>query len=199
MHCNIIQDLIPLYVDGCCSAESVRLVEEHTQSCAACGSCLENARMPLLGTEVVSAPKIRKISEWKASILQSILFLLYFAVITVGVAMEAQTPSGPLNGFWAFGLVVPATGFLLSLVNWYFIRLYNSRRSFVLGSLVCIVISSLCCFLLGAFHYEVPLTDFKRLFHMAFGYHLIGAVFSAINLILSVLLSKLYAKMVGKE
>lgn len=199
MNCDTIQDLIPLFVDGCCSAESGRLVEEHIKSCGVCRACLESAEKALPQTEFVSAPEIRRISEWKASILQSILFLLYFAVITIGVALEARTPSGLMNGFWAFALVVPATGFLLSLINWYFIRVYKSKRSFVIGSLVCTLASSLCCFLVGAFHYEVPLMDLKLLLYMAFGYSFIGTLFFGMNIMMSLLLSKLYAKMVGKE
>ena len=34
--CNIIQDLLPLYLDNACSAESRELVEEHLEQCAAC-------------------------------------------------------------------------------------------------------------------------------------------------------------------
>lgn len=199
MNCDVIQDLIPLYIDGCCSTESGRLIEEHIKTCSTCRGCIESAGKPLTQTEIVFVPKISKISEWKASVLQSVLLLLYFAVITFGVAMEARTPSGLMNGFWAFALVVPATGFLLSLVNWYFIRIYKTRKTFVCGSLVCTVVASFCCFLVGAFHYEVPLMDLKLLFHMAFGYSVIGTVFFYVNLILSVLLSKSYAKMVGKE
>ncbi len=187
MKCDIIQDLIPLYADSCCSAESARLVEEHIKSCGACRSCLENARKPLVLSEAVSVPKVSRISAWKASILQSILFLLYFTVITVGVALEARSTSGPANGVWAFRLVVPATGFLLSLVNWYFIQFYRSRRAFVIGSFVCTVVLSLCCVLIGVFHYGVPLWNCLR-----------GAAFFGINLILSAVLSGRYAKMVGK-
>lgn len=35
-NCNIIQDLLPLYLDNACSAESRELVEEHLEQCAAC-------------------------------------------------------------------------------------------------------------------------------------------------------------------
>lgn len=34
--CNIIQDLLPLYLDNACSKESRELVEEHLARCAAC-------------------------------------------------------------------------------------------------------------------------------------------------------------------
>ena len=36
MNCEIIKDLIPLYIDGCCSKESERAVEEHLSVCSEC-------------------------------------------------------------------------------------------------------------------------------------------------------------------
>ena len=34
--CDIVQDLLPLYVDGCCTQSSRELVEEHLEECPAC-------------------------------------------------------------------------------------------------------------------------------------------------------------------
>ena len=34
--CEIVQDLLPLYVDGCCTQSSRELVEEHLKECSAC-------------------------------------------------------------------------------------------------------------------------------------------------------------------
>lgn len=34
--CDIIQDLLPLYIDSCCSAASRKLVEEHLEQCEDC-------------------------------------------------------------------------------------------------------------------------------------------------------------------
>jgi len=36
IHCHIIQDLLPLYIDRVCSKETLCLVEEHLRSCSAC-------------------------------------------------------------------------------------------------------------------------------------------------------------------
>ena len=41
MNCNVIQDLLPLFVDRCCSEESAQLVKSHTAQCAACKKTLE--------------------------------------------------------------------------------------------------------------------------------------------------------------
>ena len=34
--CDIIQDLLPLYIDSCCHPGSRELVEEHLKTCPAC-------------------------------------------------------------------------------------------------------------------------------------------------------------------
>ena len=34
--CEVIRDLLPLYIDGCCSGESRKLVEEHLEGCEDC-------------------------------------------------------------------------------------------------------------------------------------------------------------------
>ena len=36
MDCKIINDLIPLYIDGCCSEESKKAVNEHIEKCSSC-------------------------------------------------------------------------------------------------------------------------------------------------------------------
>ena len=42
--CEIIRDLLPLYVDDICSEKSREAVEEHLQECAECGGLLEKLR-----------------------------------------------------------------------------------------------------------------------------------------------------------
>ena len=131
MNCNIVKDLIPLYIDGCCSEESEKIVKEHIRDCDDCKKLLEDMKSPSDIVTVSESPKtFSKLNDWKASVLQSVLLFLSFALITVGVALEARTPSGIGNGFWALNLVIPATGFMLSLANWYFIRVYKSRKCF---------------------------------------------------------------------
>ena len=39
-NCDVVRDLLPLYVDSVCSEESRALVEEHTASCPECAKIL---------------------------------------------------------------------------------------------------------------------------------------------------------------
>ena len=44
MDCNVIKDLIPLYIDGCCSPESADLVKTHIEKCEECRSLWETMK-----------------------------------------------------------------------------------------------------------------------------------------------------------
>lgn len=201
MNCNVIQDLLPLYADDCCSAESARLVEEHIAGCESCKAALDTMRQPVeTCAEGVPATKpMGRIHLWKASVLQSVLFLISFAIITVGVALEARIPTGMVNGFAAIDIVVPATGFLLSLTNWYFVRLYKSRKSFSFWTLMITIIATIAALAFTMFHYEM----FASLDDMVLGLHVFasfgGGMFALVLCVASKLLSNWYAKLIGKE
>ena len=193
MNCDVIRDLIPLYLDGCASAASGELVEAHTARCPGCRKCLERSGADLPEAEALTVPAAGRVSQWRASALQSALYLVYFGLLTVGVGREAETPHGLLNGFWGCSVVVPAGAFLLSLVNWYFVRVYPSRRSFVAGSVICTVLSLAGCFALALWHYAIPALEFLM------GYSLRGTLFVALDLVLAGVLSWQYARLIGKE
>lgn len=209
MNCNIVKDLIPLYIDGCCSEESEKVVEVHIRDCDDCKRLLEDMKSSSDIITVSESPKtFSKLNDWKASVLQSVLLFLSFALITVGVALEARTPSGIGNGFWALNLVIPATGFMLSLVNWYFIRVYKNRKRFSLFSLIATLGITLCAYIWSGFHYELNVfelfseCDFVELLDVMQGILFLngpGIVLTIVFCTLSKILSNQYAKMLGKE
>lgn len=43
-NCDIVRDLLPLYVDSVCSAASAKMVEDHTAECESCADELEKMR-----------------------------------------------------------------------------------------------------------------------------------------------------------
>lgn len=52
MKCEVIRDLMPLYLDECCSESSRELVEEHLKECDSCRKMAEQMRKELIvGTE----------------------------------------------------------------------------------------------------------------------------------------------------
>lgn len=44
--CNIIRDILPLYIDKIVSEDTISFVEEHLEKCAACRTELENMKTP---------------------------------------------------------------------------------------------------------------------------------------------------------
>lgn len=209
MDCNIVGDLLPLYIDVCCSEESAKAVEEHIKNCDACKKLLEDMRLSSDVITVSDTPKtFRKVNDWKASVLQSALLFVSFGLITAGVALEAGTPAGLLNGFWAMNLVIPATGFMLSLANWYFVRLYKSRKLFSLCSLITTLVITASAYIWSGFHYEITLSDLfagnnfaeiSETLHALLLLNGIGILLTIAFCALSKILSNRYAAMLGKE
>ena len=203
MNCNVVKDLIPLYIDGCCSEESKNIVNEHIHCCNGCKKLLEDMKAPSDVVVVSNEPiAFHKINNWKASILQSVLLFLSFALITIGVALEANTPIGWANGFWANTLVIPATGFMLSLANWYFVRIYKSKRGFSACSMIATLGITLFAFIWSGFHYEIfPYVFLSGLEALPFFLllHYRGILITVVFCVLSKTFSNQYAEMLGKE
>lgn len=209
MNCNIVKDLIPLYIDGCCSEESEKVVEDHIRECDDCKKLLEDMKSSSDIITVSESPKtFSKLNDWKASVLQSVLLFLSFGLITIGVALEARTPSGFGNGFWALNLVIPATGFMLSLTNWYFVRVYKNRKRFSNYSLIATLGVTLCAYIWSGFHYEMNLIDLfagndfanvVEILHALLLLNGIGILLTVVFCTLSKTLSNKYAEMLGKE
>lgn len=210
MNCNVVKDLIPLYIDRCCSEESEKIVKEHIESCDACKKLFNDMNVSSDMISVSGAPvTLSKINDWKASVLQSVLLFILFAMVTVGVALEAKTPYGFTNGFWAQNIVIPATGFMLSLANWYFVRLYKNKKRFSDCSLIATFCITVCAYIWSAFHYE--LFSFKLISSIGFLDYVkamcsyiihfcsIGIILTIVFCMLSKFLSGKYASMLGKE
>lgn len=199
MNCEIIKDLLPLYVDDCCSEESKTLVKDHLAVCPACRELYGAMKTPTDTVVAPSAPTtFRKLSDWKASLMQSLLLFGAFALITVGVALEARTPLGFSNGFWAFNLVIPATGLLLSLANWYFVRLYPNKKWFSNGCLLATVGITLGAAIWAYRHYAMhwELVEIPLALSQWCG---LGILLAVVFCVLSKVLSAHYATLLGKE
>ena len=211
MNCEIIKDLIPLYIDGCCSKESERAVEEHLSDCSECKKLFEEMKEP---TDIIAASEslkaFSKINDWKASVLQSVLFFVSFGLIIIGVAAEAYAGSDSLgNGLFAFNLVVPATGFMLSLANWYFVRSYKNRKVFSDCSSLITLGITVGAYFWTAFHYEemgflelfkgVSLAGFFDTLHGILFLLGGGIVLTGVFCVLSKILSCKFAEMLGKN
>ena len=195
MNCNVINDLLPLYADECCSDETKALVESHTDSCLRCKARLDQMQQEI-GAQVTPTQAKKKqnpIVLWKASLLQMSLFFLSFLAMAWGVSWEAQTPTGLNNGLFAMNLVVPVTAFMLSLANWFFIQQYRSRKQFCFLSCVFHLAVYLVAFIWGCSHYGITLSSFSLLMPGA------GLILTVFLSLVMWGLSNTYAKLLGKE
>ena len=193
MDCNVIKDLLPLYVDECCWEESTRLVAEHLDACESCRKVY--SQMCETSQPQKDAPKtvrLHRISDWKASLLQSVMLFVSFAIITLGVILEGSTPTGKTNGLWAVALIVPATGYLLSLANWFFVRIYKNKKMFSIGSCIATLLIILLGYAWALIHYAGAITIASPLVWF-------GVVLSAVFCVLSKVLSNQYALLLGRE
>ena len=192
MGCNVIRDLIPLYVDECCTEESSRLVREHLQECKACQRVYSAMRTPN-PPQKVEAPNIKmsRVSDWKASVLQSMLLYVSFGLIALGVMLEAATPYGISNGLWAYALVVPATANLFSLSNWFFIRLYKNRKVFSNCSCLMTLLLAVGGYIWASIHYQFAVLLSPLV--------IVGIVLSLVFVVMSKILSNWYAQLLGRE
>ena len=186
-------DLIPLYVDDCCSEESSKLVQEHLESCESCRQTYLAMNQKSVAPQTKTPQiKMRRISDWKAGILQSVLLYFSFALIVIGVIFEGHTPEGPENGLWAAALIIPGTANLLSLANWYFIRVYKSRRMF--SNFSCLI-----TFLMVAGGYSWIYLHYADGVVLTSPLVIGGAALSVTFVVLSRVFSNLYGKLLGRE
>ena len=77
LSCKVIQDLLPLYEDNCCSEDSKKLVEEHLKTCEDCKN-----EASVLGTKITS-PEVAKIHLDEKIIKKGIRKLKHFHYIGI--------------------------------------------------------------------------------------------------------------------
>ena len=193
MDCNVIRDLLPLYVDDCCTQQSSNLVKEHLDSCKSCQRVYSAMKTPTQIPQQAKVPQIKscRVNDWKASVLQSLLLYLSFGLIALGVMLEAATPLGLANGLWAYALVVPATANLFSLANWYFLRLYKNRKVFSNCSCLITLLLAVAGYAWALIHYQFAVWMSPLV--------IMGIVLSVFFVVMSKILSNWYARLLGKE
>lgn len=94
MNCNIAGDLLPLYVDGACSPDSRKALEEHLAGCPACRERLERMRKAdITPTEEPKIPPPRlktyaKKVRWRRFALGIGIVLLFALALVSALALE---------------------------------------------------------------------------------------------------------------
>lgn len=84
--CEVIRDLLPLYVDGVCSAESRVKVEEHIEHCPDCLMEVERMKSQLVlpmedGTDVKGFKKYVNKKIWSRTVAVILVFVLLWIIL----------------------------------------------------------------------------------------------------------------------
>ena len=75
--CDIIQDMLPLYYDEVCSADSRKMIEEHLQECEKCSNIFQKLKIECVvdtkeNAESIQSSVMGKMAHsWKRSLLRN--------------------------------------------------------------------------------------------------------------------------------
>lgn len=83
MKCEVVRDLLPLYDEKLCSAESTALVEEHIKTCAACKGLLEN--LPKTESPKADTDALKPFVKVKRRLRARIIGLIALGVVLLAV------------------------------------------------------------------------------------------------------------------
>ncbi len=100
INCDIIKDIMPLYIDGVCSKYSMQMVENHIKECQACRNLRESYRSSAMTDEIKTsnekefkelAKKIKRKNWLKAllialgAVIASIVGVLILGIFVLGI------------------------------------------------------------------------------------------------------------------
>ena len=105
--CDIIKDLLPLYIDGVCSSDSIDIIEEHLKDCPLCEAEFLNLQnntdiKPQIDKDIDKAVKNanKKIKKGKKKVaLKTICIVLCFAMLS-GIFIFFQYPLSMEKDFY---------------------------------------------------------------------------------------------------
>lgn len=116
--CGIVQDLIPSYVDGVCSASSKQCVEEHTKDCEECRTFLEECRTVEFSGKVLEEQQLDGLRKVKKKLKLQNMFSYGLLLVVIVFAMYFFTTNiGAIGVRWYYGLygVAVAATFVVTM------------------------------------------------------------------------------------
>ncbi|MBQ8823526.1 MAG: zf-HC2 domain-containing protein [Lachnospiraceae bacterium] len=112
--CNIVKDLLPLYIEELCSEDSKEYVEKHLKNCGECKESFEYLKYSELCVETVEKQEVNAFKKLERYISGKILisYFLLLAVIVVGTVVLLCTTAYTSVGFYyvLMPVVMVATG-----------------------------------------------------------------------------------------
>lgn len=94
MHCDVIQDLIPSYLDEICSKKTKELVEEHLLECEPCRRFVESLKTDL----IPEIPQIDAKKPWLKVKRQSFMKMMLVFVVSPFILLSGFVVGCTLSG-----------------------------------------------------------------------------------------------------
>ena len=86
IHCDIIKDLMPLYIEGLLSEKSVELLNEHIVDCRECEALLEKMKQPVIeisyNIDMMKSFK-KSLRKHTISIIATTIFCIIASIILI--------------------------------------------------------------------------------------------------------------------
>jgi hypothetical protein len=98
-HCNVIKDMLPLYVEDVCSKETKEIVEEHIESCESCRALLNEMKAELLPKAVVNKQELKTVKaplkklRYRAAITDITWFLIALILVSTVAYFKGRDKS----------------------------------------------------------------------------------------------------------
>lgn len=110
-NCNIVKDLLPLYLEELCSEDSKSYVEAHLAQCEDCQSSCALLKSGSLTADAAEAQEINALRKLKAHIVNQKLsgYLLFLAVLGIGIFTLLITASTNRLYYVCYALLTPLT------------------------------------------------------------------------------------------
>ena len=132
--CNIIKDILPLYVEDLASEETRKIVEDHMDECNDCKNELEemkSSNIPLMDTDTRPLEKIR--SKMRRKKLQTIIFTTMIILLVAIIMMAFLTAPEYINDASSVSIVENSDGTVVAYfderVTGFDINKYGSEYS----------------------------------------------------------------------
>ncbi len=107
LSCNIIKDLLPLYIDRVCSSDSVEAIEEHLKDCPLCEAELLNLQnntdiKPNIDKDIDKAVKNanKKIKNGKKRVVMKTICIVLCIAMISGIFIFFQCPLNIEKGYF---------------------------------------------------------------------------------------------------
>lgn len=163
MNCEIIRDLLPLYVDQVCSSETAHEVKKHLRECPSCREIYEDMKKDVpkqtLPVKKIPAEKqvYLRIRRQLGNMLLCAILFIAFVFLIFGMMNEIGN-HGWQQGLFAVVFVVPCAAFLLSMASIIVLAKISYRSWFPWVSAAVTLFSCIGgeIYALNHYHTEVP-------------------------------------------